>query len=83
MRRLTRSFKLRKGFHDDYVSPTNKISLRKYEIHQKIKIISVFQPHRYSRLKLLKDFHHLLRLNLVILCPVYAAGEKLIKVTTK
>ena len=41
--------------------------------------MSVFQPHRYSRVKLLKnDFAQSFKLsNTVILCPVYAAGEKI------
>ena len=45
------------------------------------KIITVFQPHRYSRLKFLKkDFASSFKnSNLVILCPVYAAGEKIDK----
>ena len=43
------------------------------------KIISVFQPHRYSRLKSLKkDFSSSFNASdLVILCPVYPAGEKI------
>ena len=42
------------------------------------KIISVFQPHRYSRLNLLKNefASSFKNSNIVILCPVYAAGEK-------
>ncbi len=45
------------------------------------KIISVFQPHRYSRIKLLKkDFANSFKdSDLVILCPVYSAGEKIDK----
>ena len=41
----------------------------------------MFQPHRYSRLKLLnKDFSSSFKdSNLVVLCPVYAAGEKVDK----
>jgi UDP-N-acetylmuramate--alanine ligase len=42
------------------------------------KIISVFEPHRYSRvLSLKKEFSKaFIKSNLVILCPMYAAGEK-------
>ena len=44
-------------------------------------MISVFQPHRYSRLKTLKnEFAASFKdTDLVILCPVYAAGEKVDK----
>ena len=42
------------------------------------KLVSVFQPHRYSRLKSLKkDFVSAFKdSDLVVLCPVYSAGEK-------
>ena len=42
------------------------------------KIISIFQPHRFSRVKsLYKEFTEcFLKSDLVILCPVYSAGEK-------
>ena len=45
------------------------------------KIVSVFQPHRYSRIKLLKkDFISAFKdSNLVVLCPVYPAGERIDK----
>ena len=48
---------------------------------KKRKIISVFQPHRFSRIKnLKKEFSSSFLLSdLVILCPVYAAGEKVDK----
>ena len=44
----------------------------------KKKIISVFEPHRYSRvLSIKKKFSECFsRSNLVIVCPLYAAGEK-------
>ena len=44
----------------------------------KKKIISIFQPHRYSRVKSLKiDFaKSFKKSDIVILCPIYAAGEK-------
>ena len=43
----------------------------------KRKIISIFQPHRYSRIKNLKfEFASCFKnSDQVILCPVYAAGE--------
>jgi UDP-N-acetylmuramate--alanine ligase len=42
-------------------------------------LVCVFQPHRYSRVKLLKkEFAESFKLsNTVILCPIYAAGEKM------
>ena len=45
------------------------------------KIISIFQPHRFSRVvSLYKEFTAcFLKSDLVILCPVYSAGEKEIK----
>ena len=63
----------------------NKVTLRTHEGHfrfgdyKKEEIICVFQPHRISRLKNLKKEFSLSfkNANSVILCPVYAAGEKL------
>ena len=47
----------------------------------KEKIIAVFEPHRYSRvLSLKKEFaKSFLKSSLVLLCPLYAAGEKKIQ----
>ena len=81
-RRLTKV--LVKGkieFFDDYAHHPTEIKsvLKSVRIaNKKRKIISVFQPHRYSRLKLLKNefassFNDS---NIVILCPVFSAGEK-------
>ncbi len=81
-RRLTKV--LVKGkieFFDDYAHHPTEIKsvLKSVRIaNHKRKIISVFQPHRYSRLKLLKNefassFNDS---NIVILCPVFSAGEK-------
>jgi len=44
----------------------------------KQKIISIFQPHRFSRVKsLYKEFTEcFVKSDLVILCPIYSAGEK-------
>ena len=69
-------------FFDDYAHhPTEIKSVLKSvrNTNLKRKIISVFQPHRYSRLKLLKNefassFNDS---NVVILCPVFSAGEKI------
>ena len=84
-RRLTKVFSVDgREFFDDYVyHPTEIRSILK---SLKItsagrKIISVFQPHRYSRVRLLKkDFASAFKdSNLVVLCPVYPAGEKIDK----
>ena len=84
-RRLTKVFQIKgREFYDDYAHHPTEIksvlgSIRNTSKNR--KIISVFQPHRYSRLKLLKkDFSSSFKdSNLVILCPVYAAGEKIDK----
>ena len=48
------------------------------QVYKNRKIISIFQPHRYSRLKSLKkEFASSFSMSdLVLLCPIYAAGEK-------
>ena len=71
-------------FFDDYAHhPTEIKSVLKSmkKISAERKIISVFQPHRYSRLKLLKnEFASSFQdSNVVILCPVFSAGEKVDK----
>ena len=45
------------------------------------KIVTVFQPHRYSRVaSLKKEFSNAFKnSDLVVLCPIYAASEKPIK----
>ena len=81
-RRLTKLFvKDGKKFYDDYAHHPTEIDsvldgLRM--VYKKRKIISVFQPHRYSRVKsLIKEFSSCFsKSDLVILCPIYAAGEK-------
>ena len=81
-RRLTKVFQVnKKEFYDDYAHHPTEIksvlrSLKNTSGNR--KIIAVFQPHRYSRLKLLKkDFSLSFKdSDTVILCPVYAAGEK-------
>ena len=71
-------------FYDDYAHHPTEISsvlegIRK--ISNKKEITAVFQPHRFSRVKLLnKEFSKAFKKsNKVILCPVYAAGEKINK----
>jgi|TARA_B110000211_G_scaffold203340_1_gene236070 UDP-N-acetylmuramate--alanine ligase len=81
-RRLTKVFiRDENEFYDDYAHHPTEISsvlngLKK--VYKKRKIITVFQPHRYSRIKnLKKEFaSSFLMSDLVILCPMYAAGEK-------
>ena len=81
-RRLTKVFQInKKEFYDDYAHHPTEIksvlrSLKNTSGNR--KIIAVFQPHRYSRLSLLKkDFSLSFKdSDTVILCPVYAAGEK-------
>ena len=80
-RRLTKVFKMNKAvFYDDYAHhPTEIASVLEgvREIEKKNKIISVFQPHRYSRIKSLKfEFASCFKkTDQVILCPMYPAGE--------
>ena len=71
-------------FFDDYAHHPTEIksvleSLKK--ANPKRKIISVFQPHRYSRVKLLKkEFSFSFQSSeKLLLCPVYSAGEKINK----
>ena len=84
-RRFTKIFNYRNiPFFDDYAHhPTEIKSVLKSmkKISAERKIISVFQPHRYSRLKLLKnEFASSFQdSNVVILCPVFSAGEKIDK----
>ena len=68
-------------FYDDYAHHPTEISsvisgVKKVASNR--KIVTVFQPHRYSRVNLLKkDFSKaFLKSDIVILCPIYSAGEK-------
>ncbi len=81
-RRMTKVFSKNKNdFYDDYAHhPTEISSILEgvHNVNSNRKIISVFEPHRYSRVMSLKNefsksFH---KSNLVIVCPLYAAGEK-------
>ena len=80
-RRMTKVFSKNKNdFYDDYAHhPTEiKSTLEAVNnVNTKRKIISVFEPHRYSRvLSLKKEFSKsFLESDLVIVCPLYAAGE--------
>jgi UDP-N-acetylmuramate--alanine ligase len=84
-RRLTKVFKKNKiEFYDDYAHHPTEIksvleAVRK--IAQKRKIIAIFQPHRYSRVRTLNvEFVSCFKdANQIILCPVYSAGEAIDK----
>ena len=81
-RRMTKIFKKnRNDFYDDYAHHPTEISSILDGVknaYEKRKIISVFEPHRFSRvLSLKKEFSRCFsKSNLVLLCPLYAAGEK-------
>ena len=82
-RRFTKVFSIEKReFYDDYAHHPTEIravlsSAR--QVYKKRKIICVFQPHRYSRVKhLINEFASSFKLSdAVVLCPVYSAGEKI------
>ena len=81
-RRMTKIFKKNKNeFYDDYAHhPTEIKSILDSvnNVYNDRKIISVFEPHRYSRvMSLKKQFaQSFKKSDLVLLCPIYAAGEK-------
>ena len=81
-RRMTKIFSKNKNeFFDDYAHHPTEISSILDGINKAYnnrKIITVFEPHRYSRIMSLKkafskSFH---QSDLVLICPLYAAGEK-------
>ena len=82
-RRFTKVFSIdNRDYYDDYAHHPTEIkavidSAKKVYVNR--KIICVFQPHRYSRVSLLKkEFALSFKLSdLVVLCPIYAAGEKI------
>ena len=84
-RRFTKVFSInKKEFFDDYAHHPTEIRAvlnAARQVYRHRKIICVFQPHRYSRVKLLeKEFSSSFKASdLVILCPIYAAGEKINK----
>ena len=81
-RRMTKVFSKNKNdFYDDYAHhPTEISSILEgvNNVNNKRKIISIFEPHRYSRvLSLKKEFSKcFFNSNMVIVCPLYSAGEK-------
>ena len=81
-RRMTKVFSKNKNdFYDDYAHhPTEITSILEgvHNVNSGRKIISIFEPHRYSRVISLKDDFSkcFKKSNVVILCPLYAAGEK-------
>ena len=81
-RRMTKVFSRNKNdFYDDYAHhPTEISSILEgvKNVNPQRKIISVFEPHRYSRVMSLKDEFSkcFSKSNIVIMCPLYAAGEK-------
>ncbi len=81
-RRMTKIFsKNHNEFYDDYAHhPTEIKSILEgvKNVNKNKKIISVFEPHRYSRVLLLKnDFAKSFKnSDMVLLCPLYEAGEK-------
>jgi len=82
-RRFTKVFSIKKReFYDDYAHhPTEIRAVIKgaRQVYKDRKIICVFQPHRYSRVKFLKNEFALSfrSIDAVVLCPVYSAGEKI------
>ncbi len=83
-RRMTKIFEKNENeFYDDYAHhPTEIYSVLEgiKKVANEKKITSVFQPHRFSRVNLLKqEFSKSFKFSdRVILCPIYAAGEKII-----
>ena len=82
-RRFNKIFTYRDtSFYDDYAHHPTEIKEVLNGVraaYKKDEIICVFQPHRISRLKdLQKEFSlSFKKSDVVILCPVYAAGEKM------
>ncbi len=82
-RRFTKVFSIKKReFYDDYAHhPTEIRAVIKgaRQVYKDRKIICVFQPHRYSRVKFLKNEFALSfrSSDAVVLCPIYSAGEKI------
>ena len=82
-RRFTKIFSIgKREFYDDYAHHPTEIKAvinSARDVYKKRKIICVFQPHRYSRVKLLKSEFAISfkKSDEVVLCPVYSAGEKI------
>ena len=69
-------------FYDDYAHHPTEINMVMEgvnKVYRGYEKVCVFQPHRISRLKdLRKEFSFAFRnADLVILCPIYSAGEKI------
>ena len=83
-RRFTKVFSAgKKEFYDDYAHHPTEIKAvinSARQVYKDRKIICVFQPHRYSRVNLLKnEFASSFKSSdVVVLCPIYSAGEKAI-----
>ena len=81
-RRMTKIFnKNQNEFFDDYAHhPTEISSILESvsKVYKNRKIITVFEPHRYSRvITLKKSFSKsFIESDIVLICPMYAAGEK-------
>tara|TARA_E500000331_G_scaffold345777_1_gene383764 strand:+ start:478 stop:1875 length:1398 start_codon:yes stop_codon:yes gene_type:complete len=81
-RRMTKIFTKNKNeFFDDYAHhPTEISSILEgvNKVYNRRKIITVFEPHRYSRVMSLKQAFSksFVKSDLVLICPMYAAGEK-------
>ena len=81
-RRMTKIFTKNKNeFYDDYAHhPTEITSILNgvKKVYHNRKIITVFEPHRYSRIMSLKNefSKSFTKSDLVLMCPLYAAGEK-------
>ena len=81
-RRMTKVFtKGQNDFYDDYAHHPTEISsiLNGIEkAHKNRKIITVFEPHRYSRVMSLKQkfAKSFSKSDLVLICPIYSAGER-------
>ena len=72
-------------FYDDYAHHPTEISSildGVKNVYNDRKIISVFEPHRYSRVLSLKNefAKSFKKSDIVLLCPIYAAGEKKFKI---
>ena len=82
-RRYTKVFTIgKKEFYDDYAHHPTEIKAvinSVKQVNKNRKLICVFQPHRYSRVKSLwNEFSVSFKSSdRVVLCPVYSAGEKL------
>ena len=82
-RRFNKIFTYRETiFYDDYAHHPTEIREVLNGVrtsYKKTKIVCIFQPHRISRLKDLKKEFSLSfkKADVVILCPIYAAGEKM------